>query len=169
MGDDRGDSETTGRPDAETASDRAVRVASRLPGVQFGRRLWRRYVRERPAAYQASITFPTAPDRPTIGRVHEWIADLEVAFEGRLDVYARRRSIAVVTDCVPAEQVDVDALEATVERIEAGYAETHSLAHLEKVRPRDGRLVRSDVVVPVKPLFPRERSADPDRVRSTAD
>ncbi|WP_408959106.1 hypothetical protein [Natrinema sp. 74] len=169
---DRSGSDTTSRRGAVTASERARRIVSRLPGgagVRRARRLWRRYAYDRPEQCQLSVTFPTAPDRPTIGRVYEWIADLEVAFEGRLDVYARQHSVTVVTDRVPIERVDLDALEETIERIESGYAETHSLAHLEKVRPRDGQLVRSDVVVPVKPLFPREQTAEPDGVRSAAD
>ncbi|WP_254523191.1 hypothetical protein [Natrinema caseinilyticum] len=166
------ESETSTRGGAAVATDRVRHLVSRLSDgdvVQFARGLWRRYVREDPADCRVSITFPTGPDRPTVGRIHDWIADLEVAFEGRVDVYARRRSIAVVTDTVPADRVDVDAVESIIERIEAGYAETHSLAHLEKVRPRNGRLVRTDVVVPVKPLFPRDRATEPKRVRSAAD
>ncbi len=169
---DRSGSDTDTRRGVAAASRRARRIVSRLSdndGVRFARRLWGRYVRNRPEQCQLSVTFPTAPERPTIGRIHEWIADLEVAFEGRLDVYARRRSVTVVTDRVPTERVDLDALESTIERIESGYAETHSLAHLEKMRPRDGRLVRSDIVVPVKPLFPRDRPSEPEGVRSAAD
>jgi hypothetical protein len=155
---DRADPVTALRRHAAAAADRATRVASGLPGtetVRFLGRLWNRHVRDSPDLYQASLTFPTAPDRPTVGEIHDWIDALEHAFEGYLDVYARRGRVAVVTDRVPAERFDGEAFDAVLERIEDGYAGTHSVAHLEKWRRADGRLVRAHVLVPVKPLFPR--------------
>ncbi|QLG50507.1 hypothetical protein [Natrinema halophilum] len=169
---DEAESETALRRYTLAVFDRARRVASRASDsntVRFARRFWRRFVRERPTDCQVSITFPTGDGGPSIGTIHDWIEDLEIAFEGRLDVYARRRCIRVVTDTVPADQVDIDAVEAIVNRIEMGYDATHSLAHIEKIRFRNGRLVRADVVVPVKPLFPREGTAEPTHVTSTAD
>lgn len=148
---------------AAFVADRAARIASRLPGrrlVAAGRRYWQRRVREQPDRYQASITFPTAPDRPTVAEIHDWIGDLERAFEGHLDVYARRGSVAVVTDPVSDAQFDADAFEAVCERIEDGYAGTHAISHIEKWRRIDGRLVRAHVIVPVKPLFPHAAADD---------
>ncbi|QCS43048.1 hypothetical protein [Natrinema versiforme] len=168
---DRAESLTALRRHASAATDRATRALSRAPGVGIARslrRLWQRHVRAEPDRYQASITFPTAPDRPTVGEIHDWIEALEHAFEGRLDVYARRGSVAVVSDCVAAEQFDGDAFEAVCERIEDGYAGTHSLSHLKKWRRNDGRLVRAHVIVPVKPLFPQEKADESARGRSAA-
>lgn len=129
------------------------------------RRLWKRHVSGRPDGYQAYVSFPTDRGRPTMGDVQDRIDELERAFEGRLDVYARTSSLAVVSDPVPMDQFDETAFEAALERIEDGYDGTHSVARLEKWRPFDGRLVKSYVVVPVRPLFPPEE----DRVASAAD
>ena len=136
--------------------------------MQFVKRLWKRHVRGRPDRYQAYISLPTTDGEPSFGEVHDCIERLEHVFEGRLDVYARVRRIAVVSDPVPADQFDGDAFESALERLEACY-ETHSLARLEKWRPSDDRVVKSYVIVPVKPLFPRDRSDDESRIRSTAE
>ncbi|ELY97958.1 hypothetical protein [Natrialba asiatica] len=125
------------------------------------RHLWKRHVTGRPDQYQAYVSFPSRTDRP-VGDVHDRIEELEYAFEGRLDIYARSQGVAVVTDRISAEAFDVDTFESILERIEDAYATTHRLAQLEKCRSIDGRLVTSYVVVPVKPLFPRstaDRSA----------
>ncbi|WP_195893086.1 hypothetical protein [Halopiger djelfimassiliensis] len=136
--------------------------------MQFLKRLWKRRVRGRPDGYQAYVSLPTRDGRP-FGEVHGCIEALERVFEGRLDVYARTNGIAVATDRVPAAQFDGDAFETAIDRLEECYAETHSLARLEKWRPADGRVVKSYVVVPVKPLFPRERADDAPRARSAAE
>jgi len=154
-----------------TAAGRATDVASRAPGlgvVQHLGRLWQRHVRERPDQYQASITFPTAPDRPTVDEIHGWIGDLEHAFEGRLDVYARHGSVAVVTDHVSDELFDESAFDAVCERIEDGYSGSRSIVHLRKWRLNDGNLVRAHVIVPVKPLFPGDEADDP-AARATSE
>ncbi|WP_255169836.1 hypothetical protein [Natrononativus amylolyticus] len=131
--------------------------------------LWKRYVAKRPDRYQAYVAFPSGREGPSAGSVHDRIDELERVFEGKLDVYARVSSLAVVTDRVPSEQFDVAAFESALDRIEGCYADTHSLARLEKWRTTDGRLVKSYVVVPVKPLFPRDETDRPDRVRPAAD
>lgn len=131
--------------------------------------LWKRYVVGRPDRCQAYVAFPTGRDEPPAGSVHDRIEELERVFEGRLDVYARVSSLAVVTDRVPSEEFDAAAFDAVLDRIERGYAETHSLARLEKWRTIDGRLVKSYVVVPVKPLFPRDETGRRKRLRSVAD
>ncbi|MFC6768808.1 hypothetical protein [Natrinema soli] len=149
---------------SSAAAKRLTDVASGLPGAgTAGRlgRLWQRHVRERPDRYRASITFPTAPDRPSVGEVHGWIEELEYAFEGRLDVYARRGSVAVETDRISAELFDEAEFDAICERIEDGYSGSHSIAHLKKLRRHDDGLVRTHVIVPVKPLFPRDEADDP--------
>lgn len=169
---DRIDPLTTVRRYAAVAAERANGIASLVPATGAGRRLgrlWRRRVRERPDLYRASITFPTAPDRPTVGEVHDWIEDLERAFEGRLDVYARRGSVAVETDRVSAALFDEEAFDAICERIEDGYDDSHSVAHLKKWRWNDGRLVRAHVIVPVKPLFPREETDGRTASRAAAE
>ncbi|AGB32423.1 hypothetical protein C488_12196 [Natrinema pellirubrum DSM 15624] len=151
------------RRSVAAARGRAIRAASRLPGAgTAGRlgRLWQRHVRGRPDQYQASITFPTGPDRPDIGEIQDWIEALEYAFEGRLDVYARRGRIAVETDPVSAELFDLEAFDAICERIADGYGGSHSLAHVRKWRRNEGQLVRAHVIVPVKPLFPRDEGAN---------
>ncbi|RQG98062.1 hypothetical protein [Natrarchaeobius chitinivorans] len=122
------------------------------------RRLWKRHVTGRPDQYRAYVSFPSATDGTLVADVHERVEELEHAFEGRLDVYARLQGIAVVTDRVPADEFDVTAFEAILDRIEDAYRETHRLVCLEKWRSIDGRLVRSYVVVPVKPLFPSDPS-----------
>ena len=127
-----------------------------MRGLSRAKRLWNRYVADGPDQYQAYVSFPERPGRDSIGDVHERIAELERVFDGRLDVYARSNGVAVATDRVPAERFDTDAFESVLERIERVYAATHRLAHVEKRRPIDGKLVTSYVVVPVKPLFPRE-------------
>ncbi|MBZ6496407.1 hypothetical protein [Natrinema longum] len=168
---DRTDSVTTLRRRAAAAADRATTAISRVPGIGATRslyRVWQRHVRERPDQYQASITFPTAPTRPTVAEIHDWIEDLEYAFEGRLDVYARRGSVAVETDRVSAELFDEDEFVEICERIEDGYDGSHSIAHLKKWRRNDGRLVRAHVIVPVKPLFPRDETDEPDADRAAA-
>ncbi len=160
---DRDRPSTTTIETATAASARATRVASRLPGAGIVRRLrrcWQRRVRDRPDRYQASITFPTGPGRPSIGEIRGWIEALEYAFEGRLDVYARRGRIAVETDPVSAELFDSEGFDAVCERIAAGYGDSHSLAHVRKWRRNDGRLVRAHVIVPVKPLVPRDGDAE---------
>ncbi|WP_323172825.1 hypothetical protein [Natrialba sp. PRR66] len=132
------------------------------------RHLWKRRVTGRPDQYQAYVAFPSRADRP-VGDIHDRIDELEHAFEGRLDIYARSQGIAVATDRVSAETFDVDAFEAILERIEDAYAATHRLAQLEKWRSIDGRLVTSYVVVPVKPLFPRTKAkAKADRTAENA-
>ncbi|MFC4249520.1 hypothetical protein ACFOZ7_21735 [Natribaculum luteum] len=133
------------------------------------RHLWKRHVSGRPDQYQAYVSFPAQADRPPVGEVHDRIEELEFAFEGRLDVYARVGALAVVTDRVPAEHFDPEAFEAILERIEDAYAETHRLARLEKWRRIDGRLVKSYVVVPVKPLFPRDRTDQSEQLASPAE
>ena len=136
--------------------------------VQLVKRLWKRRVRGRPDRYRAYVSLPTTDDRPSVGEVHDCIERLERAFEGHVDVYARVRRLAVVSDPIPADRFDDDAFEAALERLEACY-ETHSLTRLEKWRPSDDRLVKSYVVVPVKPLFPADRAGDEPRVRSTLE
>lgn len=133
------------------------------------RHLWKRHVTGRPDQYQAYVAFPMGTDRPSVGDVHDRIEDVERLFEGRLDIYARMQSIAVVTDRVPAETFDVDAFEAVLDSIEDAYAGTHRLARLEKWRSIDGRLVTSYVVVPVKPLFPRDAGDESTRIASPAE
>ena len=137
----------------------------------FLKRLWKRRVRGRPDGYRAYVSLPTNDDRPSFGELRECIERLEYAFEGRLDVHARVRGVAAVSDAVPADQFDRDAFEAALERLEDCYAETHSLTRLEKWRPSDGQLVKSYVIVPVKPLFPRDRNRTEDapRTRSAAE
>ncbi|WP_321576072.1 hypothetical protein [Halosolutus gelatinilyticus] len=145
---------------------------TRLPGrrwVAIAKRFWKRRVRERPDRYQAYVSLPIDGDRPGDGEIHDCVEDLERVFEGRLDVYARTDGIAVVSDRVPADQFDRDAFETTLDRLEACYAGTHSVARLEKWRPAGSRLVKSFVVVPVKPLFPRDSAARASRVRSPAE
>uniref|UniRef100_A0A8A2VBG1 Uncharacterized protein n=1 Tax=Haloterrigena alkaliphila TaxID=2816475 RepID=A0A8A2VBG1_9EURY len=136
--------------------------------MQFVKRLWKRHVQDQPDGYQAYVSLPTDDAEPSVGDVHDCIDRLEHAFEGRLDVYARVSRIAVVSDPVSADQFDDDAFEAALERLEACY-EAHSLARLEKWRSADDRLVKSYVVVPVKPLFPRDRTDDAPRVRSVVE
>lgn len=126
--------------------------------------LWKRYVTGRPDRYQAYVSFPTASDRPSIGSLHRRIEGLERVFEGRLDVYARRSGLAVVTDPVPAEGFDAIGFQSVIDSIETAYAETHDLARLEKWRSIDDHLVKSYVIVPVRPLFPRDSD---DRRRSS--
>ncbi|MFC4543669.1 hypothetical protein ACFO5R_17215 [Halosolutus amylolyticus] len=147
-------------------------VTSRLPGrgvLAAAKRRWKRHVTERPDRYQAYVSFPTDGEQSGVGDVHDCIEDLEHVFEGRLDVYARTNGIAVVSDRVSAAQFDRDAFERAVARIEDYYAETHTVARLEKWRPGGDRLVKSFVIVPVKPLFPHESSEKAPRVRSAAE
>lgn len=122
-----------------------------------------------PDRYQAYVSLPTRDDHLPFGEVHDRIEELEHVFEGRLDVYARLGGIAVTTDPIPANQFDRDAFEAALDRLEDCYADTHSLARLEKWRPSGDRLVKSFVVIPVKPLFPRDRTDDAPQIRSAAD
>ena len=124
------------------------------------RRLWKRRVTGRPDGYQAYVSFPTRESGPTVGEVQDHIDDLERLFEGRLDVYARTSRVAIVSDPVPGEQFDESRFEGVVERIETDYDETHAVARLEKWRPYDDRVVKSYIVVPVKPLFPRETTTE---------
>lgn len=168
---DRVDPVTVLRRRSSAAATRVADLASRVPGLGVTRRVgkfWQRHVRERPDQYQASITFPTTPDQPTVGAIHGWIEDLEHVFEGRLDVYARRGSITVVTDHLSADLFDTAAFDAVCERIEDGYRDSHSLAHVEKWRRNDGRLVRAHVIVPVKPLFPHAESGDSAKARAAS-
>lgn len=130
--------------------------------MQLLRHLWQRHVTGTPDRYRAYVSFPTDSGGPSVAEVHDRIGELERVFEGRLDVYARLKGVSVVTDPVPARRFDADAFESVLERIEADYAETHRLAHLEKWLPLDGGLVKSVVAVPVRPLFPQSR---PDRRR----
>ncbi|SEQ41285.1 hypothetical protein SAMN04489841_1675 [Natrinema salaciae] len=104
-----------------------------------------------------------------VGEIHGWIEDLEYAVEGRLDVYARRGSVAVETDRISAALFDEDEFDALCERIEDGYGGSHSIAHLKKWRRTDGRLVRAHVIVPVKPLFPRAETDDRTANRAAAE
>lgn len=138
-------------------------------GLAFAKRLWKRHVTERPDRYQAYVSFPMDGDRSAFGEIHECIEELEYVFEGRLDVYARTNGIAVVSDRVLADQFDRDAFETVLDRIEAYYAETHSIARLEKWRPSGSQLVKSFVVVPVKPLFPRASAKKTPRVQSATE
>lgn len=154
------------------ADPAGVDIASRLPGgrsLAFAKRLWKRHITEQPDRYQAYVSFPTDDDRSAFGEVHECIEELEYAFEGRLDVYARTNGIAVASDRVRADQFDRDAFESALDRIEESYAETHSVARLEKWRPSGGQLVKSFIVVPVKPLFPDEPIKKAPEVRSTPE
>ncbi|MFP9190525.1 hypothetical protein [Natronosalvus vescus] len=128
------------------------------------RRLWKRHVRGCPDDYQAYISLPTEPQEPTLSEVQTLIEDIEFVFEGRLDVYARVERLAIVTDPVPRGVVDPTAFEAVLEQLEELYADTHSLARIEKWRSSNNRLIKTYVVVPVKPLFPR--SERPKRTRS---
>ena len=136
--------------------------------MQFVKRLWKRHVRKRPDEYQAYVSLPTSDDDPSFAEVHDCIERLEHVFEGRLDVYARMRRLAVVSDPVSADRFDADAFEAALESLEDCY-EARSLARLEKWRPSDDRVVKSYVVVPVKPLFPRDRTDDEPRAQSAVE
>nr|WP_306060073.1 hypothetical protein [Natronococcus sp. AD5] len=137
--------------------------------MAFAKRLWKRRVAERPDRYQAYVSFPMGGDRSAFSEIHECIEELEYVFEGRLDVYARTNGVAVVSDRVLADRFDRNAFESALDRIEACYAETHSIARLEKWRPSGGQLVKSFVVVPVKPLFPDDPTGKAPRARSTAE
>ncbi|MCU4752774.1 hypothetical protein OB919_12440 [Halobacteria archaeon AArc-curdl1] len=119
------------------------------------KRLWKRYVRNRPDDYQAYISLPTEAQEPTLREIQQIIEDIEFVFEARLDVYARVKRLAIVTDQVPIDGVDSAAFESVLERLEALYADTHSLARIEKWRWSNDRLVKTYVIVPVKPLFPK--------------
>lgn len=152
-------------------SGRYDRLASTVPGgrVRFLRRLWKRHVTGDPDQYRAYVSLPTASAEVPFGALHDCIEELEMVFEGRLDVYARTRGVAVASDTVSAAQFDENAFEAAIDRIEDCYPETHTLARLEKCRPAGGRLVTTHVVVPVKPLFPRQSPKEKQSVRSTAE
>ena len=118
-------------------------------------RFWKRHVRGLPDGYQAYVSIPTHPARPTVGEVHELIEEIERVFEGRVDVYARVDRLAIVTDRVSSEQLDGGELETVLESLEDLYSETHALARIEKWQTMDGQLVKTYVAIPVKPLFPR--------------
>lgn len=134
------------------------------------RRLWKRHVTGRPDRYQAYVSFPTDADGASIDPLlRDGIEDVERVVEGRLDVYARVSSVALVTDRVPADQFDVEAFESILDRIEDAYAGTRSLVCLEKWRVIDGDLVKSYVAVPVKPLFAREEPDRPPQAEPAAD
>ncbi|RQH03458.1 hypothetical protein [Natrarchaeobius oligotrophus] len=133
------------------------------------RRLWKRHVTGRPDQYQAYVSFPPTTDGTPVANAHDWIEELEYTFEGRLDVYARFQGIAVVTDRVPADEFDAATFETILDRLEDAYTGTHRLVRLEKWRPIDDSLVRSYVVVPVKPLFPSDSAERPEMAPSSTE
>ncbi|WP_247728624.1 hypothetical protein [Halovivax limisalsi] len=124
------------------------------------RTAWKRHVTGEPDRYQAYVSFPVGRRGATDGRVAEHVEALERVFEGRLDVYARRSRLAAVSDPVRTDRFDPSNLRTVLDRIEAAYEETHALATVTKWRSIDGRLVKSFVAVPVRPLFPP--GTDPD-------
>lgn len=130
---------------------------------------WKRRVTECPDRYQAYVSFPSDDAHSRTDAVADHIAELEVVFEGSLDVYARSSGLAAVSDAVPASRFDPDDFRSVLDRIEETYAETHTLATVEKWRRLDGAVVESHVVVPVKPLFSKDRSADTRRVGAPAE
>lgn len=132
-------------------------------------RFWKRRVLGRPDRYQASISLPIGDgDAPDDGDVRARIDDLEAVFEGRLDVFAKRDGVTVVTDAVPRGQFETDAFDDVLDDLEALYEGTHSLAVLEKWRTLEERVVKRYVVVPVKPLFRTESEAPESDPEPTA-
>ncbi|ELZ14284.1 hypothetical protein C479_00210 [Halovivax asiaticus JCM 14624] len=125
---------------------------------------WKRDVRAQPDRYQVYVSFPTDERHSRTGPVAEHVTELEHLFEGWIDVYARSSGLAVVSDPVSADRFALPRFRDLLDRIEATYDPTHSLTSLEKWRTIDGALVKSFVVVPVKPLFPAaETESEPRR------
>lgn len=130
---------------------------------------WKRDVIGRPDCYQAYVSFPTDGTHSRAGPVANLVEQLEHVFEGSIDVYARSSGIAAVSDAVPADRFEPTAFQAVLDRMEECYGETHSLTSLEKWNVIDGSLVKSYVVVPVKPLFPRSDPDERNRVHAPAE
>ncbi|MFC3958379.1 hypothetical protein [Halovivax cerinus] len=118
------------------------------------RTVWKRDVLSRPDRYQVYVSFPTDETHSRSEPVADHVAEIERLFEGWVDVYARASGLAVVSDPVAADRVDLSQFRSLLDRIEETYAATHSLVRLEKWRTIDDALVKSFVVVPVRPLFP---------------
>lgn len=133
------------------------------------KRLWKRYVTGQPDAYQAYISLPTDVDGPPMTDVHDVIESLEIVVEGRLDIYARVRRLAIVSDRISTDGIDTTEFDAVLERLEELYAETHSVAQIEKWRSINGQFVKTYVVVPVKPLFPDADGRPRGRHRSAVE
>lgn len=132
--------------------------------MELLRRLWKRRVARDPDRYRAYVNLPVAPSAAVdVGEARDLIDDLERLFEGRLDVRATADALIAVTDDVPAETFDAAAFDAFLDRLEAWYAGSHEVARHHAWRRGDDGLVRSTVVVPVRPLFP---STDEKRSRA---
>lgn len=136
---------------------------------QLLRTSWKRDVVSRPDRYQAYVSFPVDRDHAHVGIVADHVADLERVFEGWVDVYAKQSTFAVVSDPVPADRFDPATFRTLLDQIEESFAETYSFTTLEKWRTIDGSLVKSFVVVPVKPLFPPRSPESRRQVPSAAE
>lgn len=117
------------------------------------RQFWKRHVTNQPDQYQAYISLPIEPGSLSESDIYRGVEKLEYVFEGRLNIYARTDRIAVVSDCISAAQFDKDEFETALKQIESCYNDTYTITHLKKWKRKNDKIIKSFVVVPVKPFF----------------
>lgn len=123
------------------------------------RQLLERYVLRRREAYQIYARLPTRlpSGESIVGDVRRLVDDLEALCEGRLDVYGTADGLVVDTDVMSASAFDVDGFDRFLAAVETRYDGPYDVAVVRKRRPDDSRRqVTSYLVVPVRPLFPRD-------------
>ena len=124
----------------------------------------RRFVRRllgRPPAYQVYVRLPTRlpTGESIVADARGLVDDLEAICEGRLDVYGTADGMVANTDVVSASAFDVDRFDRFLERVEQRYDGPYTVAVIRKRRAdHRTRRVTSYLVVPVRPLFPRNRT-----------
>ncbi|WP_290816401.1 hypothetical protein [Halovivax sp.] len=114
----------------------------------------------RPRAYQVYVRLPTRlPNGESIvADARALVDDLEAICEGSLDVYGTVDGMVANTDVVSASTFDVDRFDRFLERVEERYDGPYTVAVIRKRRAdHRTRRVTSYLVVPVRPLFPRDR------------
>lgn len=124
------------------------------------RRFVRRHVLRRTEAYQAYLRLPTRlpSGESIVGDARDLADDVETICEGKLDVYGTADGMVLDTDVISASHFDVERFERVLERLEERYSGPYSVAVLRKRRVDDARRrITTYVVVPVRPLFPRDR------------
>jgi hypothetical protein len=123
-------------------------------------RRWKRHVRGRPDRYRVVLDLPTvAPSGESLlGAAVDHVERLRLLARGRVDVDGTDGLVAE-TDPVPAGEFDGAALDALVAALSRTYGDAFDVTTIETWRYADCGLVKSVVVVPVRPLFPATAEA----------
>jgi len=140
----------------------ATHPRDRLPDApRWLDRFWKRHVRCRPDRYRVVLELPTvAPSGESLlGAAVDHVEALRRLSRGRVDVDGTDGVVAE-TDPVPAAEFDGTGLDALLTALGRTY-DAFEITTVETWYHADCGLVKSVVVVPVRPLFPAAEDTAP--------